>query len=146
MPNLVISSYQLSRSDYIIHLPPLKLPLNFLTLKLGNLQYSCIFTTFYHIIWGGENSYIWNSIFKRVWFSCWGENRDPCQNSCQLLEESLYSPGDINHLGTAIRGEVFVLILWCFCRPLYKRLWLPTIIKITRYNVILTVVISHNFF
>lgn len=71
---------------------------------------------------------------------------DACQNDCQLHTASHYYSGDIIHLDVAVREEVFQLILWCFCHSLYKRMLLPIIIKITRQNVILTVVISHHYF
>lgn len=104
-------------------------PLKGFLIKAIIVWHWCILTILYNLTW----KILISAILPLKWFDFQTEEKAvSCQNDCQPLAASHYYSGDVIHLGTVVREEVFRLILWCFCHLLYNRMLLPIIIKITR--------------
>lgn len=104
-------------------------PLKRFLIKAIIVWHWCILTILYNLTW----KILISAILSLKWFDFQTEEKAvSCQNDCQPLAASHYYSGDVIHLGTVVREEVFRLILWCFCHLLYNRMLLPIIIKITR--------------
>lgn len=104
-------------------------PLKRFLIKAIIVWHWCILTILYNLTW----KILISAILSLKWFDFQTEEKAvSCQNDCQPLAASHYYSGDVIHLGTVVREEVFWLILWCFCHLLYNRMLLPIIIKITR--------------